>query len=279
MAEDAVQYPVFIVGSARSGTSVVAAVFHQALGIPGSREGHYFSQLAGIHRAVSRHYDSRREAQGKPGIVTLADIPFESVWGAILADFKRLHDARIGGARIWFDKTPDFHMVQSIPFVREIYPEARFLFLKRRGFENVVSRRKKFPHLSFERQCTLWSKAMSAWAATRQRLPLGTWLEIDQRDVALAPGEVADAIATILQLPEHDREVIRRYLRDNRPQYTGGDESRPLDFGSLDWSEGQKETFVAVCDEMMQLFGYTYDERYRALPGRQAPGGGSPGGS
>jgi len=272
MIEEDVQLPLFIVGSARSGTSIVAAAFLFGLDIPGFREGHFFSQLDDIHRAIARHYESRAAIRGRKGHVTLADIPRERIWEEILQDFKALHDEKMGGKILWYDKTPDFKMIRSIPFVREIYREARFVFMKRRGIENVVSRLKKFPNISFRKQCELWSLSMSSWAEVRTTLPQGAWIEIEQRDVALDPAGTASLLTAFLQLPAYQREVLADYFRDNRPQHLGGDETSTQSLDSVGWGDERRSTFRDACGEMMHLYGYSLDGNY-SLTERQKKGG------
>jgi len=40
----------------------------------------------------------------------------------------------------WVDKTPNLDIVRSADILYRIWPEAKFIYMKRRGIENVMSR-------------------------------------------------------------------------------------------------------------------------------------------
>lgn len=49
--------------------------------------------------------------------------------------------------KIWVDKTPDPRMIKCVPRLKRAWPNAKFIFVKRRGIENLESRIKKFPYV------------------------------------------------------------------------------------------------------------------------------------
>jgi len=42
------------------------------------------------------------------------------------------------GSGHWIDKTPSSEMIRLAPTLRELWPNSRFIFMKRRGIENII---------------------------------------------------------------------------------------------------------------------------------------------
>jgi hypothetical protein len=140
------------------------------------------------------------------------------------------------------------------------------VFLKRRGLENVVSRRKKFPGQSFEQACTDWAESMLAWPAVGGVLGRAA-VEIDQLVLARSPARIAALLGEFLSLSQSEAEAFVNSLRTPAPERTWL-EPPVLTSGDLDWDEPQWHTFRQLCDEAMARFGYSYDGEYRAGTGR-----------
>ena len=110
----------------------------------------------------------------------------------------------------WLDKTPTLEMVRASVLMRELWPNARFIFMKRRVIENLLSRRRKFPHGTTENHYSDWAAVMTAWLAVREKLG-GAALEIDHRQLVVDPQEVASLIAAFLgwrSPPRRDSRTI-----------------------------------------------------------------------
>jgi hypothetical protein len=250
-------FPVFIFGSPRSGTSVLAAAL-RAAGYVGFNEGHLLSLLPFLNRVIDAHfaeYDLHDADQ------LLSHVDKEKTKHSMASVLKTIQEATQPGGP-WFDKTPGPHMYSAAPYLRELWPGSKFIFAKRRGIENIVSRTKKFPSAPFAFHCRDWVSVMSGWRALRET---GLdHLEIDQFDIARQPIEVAERLGFFLNLPKSSIDAIARTMAQTRPQATSADSPEKVySLESTGWSEEQIAVFKSICAAEMEAFGYSYDESYR----------------
>ena len=166
----------------------------------------------------------------------------------------------------WFQKTPNHHMIQLAPHFLAMWPNAKFVFLKRRAPEFIESRRRKFPDSSFEENCRSWAGAMQNWAAVRGQLP-GHAMEIDQLALANSPKTVAINVAAFAGLNYMQARRFAEVLSAARPEQTGAAQSTVVDIDDLDWSAAERATFDALCAPLMDKFGYATNENYRVPEG------------
>ncbi len=256
------RYPVFIVGSPRSGTSILVDVMLNA-GYVGYREGNFLPLIANVNLAIDRHL----KLFGNPGDPVLAaKVDRDRFKDNILQVFKKTVDD-LNPVAPWFDKSGNPEMIDIIPAIRSLWPDSIFIFARRRGIENVVSRLKKFPGHAFEYHCHDWAKNMSAWRNMRWRLPSSTYIEVDQQDMIQFPAETAIVIADFLKLSADKVPALSSTMQRNRPQETGaGSAARVYSLASAGWSNHQQEVFLKNCATEMTAFGYTLDESYRGAP-------------
>jgi hypothetical protein len=253
------QYPVFIVGSPRSGTSILVDVMLSAA-YRGYREGNFLPLIISVNLAIDRHL----KVFGNPGDPVLAaKIDRDRFKDDILQVFKKTVDD-LNPVAPWFDKSGNPEMIDAIPAIRSLWPNSVFIFARRRGIENVVSRLKKFPGHGFEYHCHDWAKNMAAWRNMRWRLPSSAYIEVDQQDMIQFPAETATAMADFLKLSEDKSSALSNTMQRNRPQETGaGSAARVYSLASVGWSDKQQEIFLKNCANEMTAFGYTLDESYR----------------
>ncbi|MBG9388186.1 sulfotransferase family protein [Caenimonas aquaedulcis] len=253
------QFPVFIVGSPRSGTSALVDVLLSA-DYSGYREGMFFSVLHGLDEVVSRHFAAF--ARGASDKVLISAINEDQFKSELFAVVKKLGDAA-NASGPWFDKTGNPEMIWAIPIIRTLWPESLFIFAKRRGIENVVSRIKKFPGHDFQYHCRDWAANMSAWRETRKSLRPDTFLEVDQQDMIQRPELIAGQLAALLKVSSPERMI--QTLRSNRPQQTDATSAeRIMSVDTLGWTQQQLLTFGRYCGPEMEAYGYSYDESYRS---------------
>src|SRR6185503_15022510 len=100
----------------------------------------------------------------------------------------------------------------------EILPNAKFIFCKRRGIENILSRQTKFAG-DFEAHCQGWAFTMQAWLETAPQLG-NSAIMVDQREMAVQPESAAGRIAEFLDLSAEQRDGVVRVLRDRRLEQT-----------------------------------------------------------
>jgi hypothetical protein len=184
-SEDEAQRPVFVLGAARSGTSAIAQALVATTRYVGHEEGHLLDLTSAMVQLVAHHYQDRAEEWRDRQNTMIAAVSAEFFEAGIRHIFVELART-LFPAGWWLDKTPRPAMIIAAPILRRIWPEARFIFMKRRGIENIISRMTKFPALSFEDHCRDWRAAMESWVAIRDALA-GAAIEIDQLAMATRP--------------------------------------------------------------------------------------------
>ena len=248
---------MFIVGAARSGTTAILFGLIQATRYAGFYEGHAFDLASRLVSAVEAHITAKKELPIRS--YHLGHLGKQAIHSRIV-ELMRQFSAGFT-VRYWADKTPTSDMVRSVPVLAEAFPLARFVFMKRRGIENVSSRLRKFPTSSFEFDCREWVASMAAWRAVRDQVT-GRFVEIDQCDLSRKPEQVADRIGVLLSLSAEEIERLGKQFRDRRPEATGSDSGVVSNITGVGWTNEMIDLFRKICDAEMQAYGYTYDERY-----------------
>jgi hypothetical protein len=259
----ATQKPVFILGAARSGTSALAQALLKSEHFDGFEEGHLFELAARLVATTRGYYTANGEETLATRHTLIGRIPLRFLDEGIKDLFRAA--ARIAFASAnWLDKTPTPGMILAAPLLLEIWPSAKFIFLKRRALENISSRMRKFPTLDFTQHCEDWSRTMNAWLAVRDRLTHAS-LEIEQLSMARSPAIVGQEISRFLQLaPDASRRFVEA-LSVDQPERTAADFGSIVTLDRIGWSEPQVASFAALCGEPMAAFGYTTDSRYHLV--------------
>ena len=254
--------PVFIVGSPRSGTSALVDVLRHG-GYNGFLEGNFLSLLQGVDQLIEQHYkwypsDNKR--------VLLSNVDKNDLKRQLFERFQTIVNS-LNPQAPWFDKTGNPEMTMAIPIVRELWPSAAFIFAKRRGIENVISRLTKFPGHSFDYHCANWAKNMSVWRTIRGQIPADSFFEMEQRKVVRHPKAAARELGVFLGMSEAAMTAVANVMDTHRPQETTkGSAIRTVSLEGAGWSEEQIDIFLKHCETEMKEFGYTLDERYSVNP-------------
>ena len=146
-------------------------------------------------------------------------------------------------------------MVAVAPLLASVWPRARFIFLRRRGAENIVSRLSRFPGTSFRAHCRDGAEAMQGWRAVRETLGSAA-LEFDQLELAEAPVRSAERVAALFDLPADATTRLSHALANERPERTAARFPARLDVGEAGWSQAQIDYFNRTCAPMMAAYGY-----------------------
>lgn len=251
---------MFIIGSVRSGTSALVEVLWN-IGYEGFGEGHFLSLMHYIEGLADQHYD--KFAGNDPGVL-LGHIDRCDLKRRLFETFRTVMN-NLNPKDPWFDKTPDPGMILASPMLRELWPGSVFVFAKRRGIENVISRTKKFPGESFESHCAGWAGSMAEWRTVRQQLPPGCFIEVEQRDMIQQPERTARSLCAFLQVDESAVPAACEAMITQRPEEgAAGSASKTSSLAESGWAIEQMETFVKYCGTEMKEFGYTMDENYSA---------------
>jgi len=126
----AVSKPIFILGSGRSGTTILGVVLSM------HREVGFLNEPKALWHVIEPHEDvvgnyTRARARYRFGA--------EDATPSMIAAARRMYGAYLllAGARRVVDKYPE--LVFRVAFVRKLFPDAKFLLLARNGWDTVVS--------------------------------------------------------------------------------------------------------------------------------------------
>jgi Sulfotransferase family len=259
---ESMRHPVFIVGSPRSGTSALVDAMRSS-GYQGFSEGNFLSLLHGVNKLIDKHYgwfpsDDKDVLLSNTDKHEVKSKLFETL-GTIVESLNP-HEP-------WFDKTGNPEMMLAIPILRQLWPGAVFVFTKRRGIENVLSRVVKFPEYPFEYHCANWAQNMSSWRVIREEIAPECFLEVEQRRMVRHPDDVARELCTFLGVSETIWPAVAKTMATHRPQETTkGSASRTSSLPATGWTQGQIATFLKHCETEMNAYGYTLDEQYSMIP-------------
>jgi hypothetical protein len=271
-ATDSLDGPVFVVGSPRSGTTILGNTIRYSLGLTGFDEAQFLPLLTHLSNAAKRfyeipHYTQMRQTKG----TVIAQVPVTVIESGLAQMFRELYAALHGNAE-FVDKTPGPGMLRAIPGLLLAWPNARFVFATRRAIENLISRQRKFGFSAenFKLHCNDWAEAMNLWLKHRGAIPESQRIEIDQMDIVRDHQAVAETLAVFCGVPGRARDFAD-YIANNTPQKTTSDDWKVLDLAETNWDQDSVGIFHEICGPMMSAWGYTTDASYRKV----GPAGGA----
>ena len=255
--------PIFILGSARSGTSIVTDAVNHSLGnfITDSSIGYhgegFFVQILDQLKTLVDDFYEYNSFQLESNTL-LANIPKSILYNNLSAVIKDLVEKHFLGRR-WIDKTPTPSAIKNAPLIASLWPDAKFIYMKRRGLENLSSRLRKFNGIDFFAHCEDWVASFTEWSRVKGILGVDSYIEIDQQEIISNPELVANRLATFLVV---DPSILKNDFINLRPQKTDSSNYKSLVFNNMSWSKEQKECFLNLCDACMRENGYSYDDSY-----------------
>ncbi|AMJ99758.1 hypothetical protein AVL55_17315 [Alteromonas macleodii] len=253
-----------VIGSPRSGTTVVGNMVQQAFRKKAHGEAHIaelFSQLVN----QSEEYLEKGLAANNKGTLVW-EVPSIFLKAQLVKQLRETYSTYYGN-EIIVDKTPGLPMLRALPLVMLAFPNAKVVYCQRRGIENISSRLRKFPKAKFEAHCKQWAQTVQVWQRLKKQLSNQTlrddwWIEVEQYELATSPQKVTKELGRFLNVNERAITRMFEYQEKKSPQITGG---KPSDVSSLDtvgWTKEQQKYFTEVCGEAMRLQGYSFDEQY-----------------
>jgi hypothetical protein len=247
-------YPqVFILGAPGSGTTAMQHVFTQALGYAGPWEGQYFTVLKRINSMFAEQKVIPAGGESHKRSTIFQSIDRQRLLTGITELFLAETEALFPNTK-WCDKTPGGTMVSFVPALAVLFPQALFVFMRRRGIENVLSQMKRFQG-NFKGVCTAWAGTMTEWLKVRDCV-LDRCLEFDQLELARAPHQVALRLQQFLQLEECCMQLLEKVLTTQFPQRTSADPGRQYSLSQTHWTQKQKNIFEELCGPVMKSYGY-----------------------
>lgn len=259
---DTEAHPVFVLGPARSGTSALALALLGSGHYEGHGEGHLLPLAHHLLLAVDAYYAGHETVGGSD--TRLRSTHISAFQRMVRRGFIQVSRAAYPSGR-WIDKTPTAQMVRAAPLMQALWPNARFIFLKRRVIENVSSRRRKFPHETLENHYRDWVDVLTAWTGVRGQLGAAA-MEVEQFELARHAAATADAIAAFLDLPTPAADRFRAVLAAGNPEQTSAALGEMETLGGLDLSPAQEAELRAACGPVMAAYGYGFGEDYYNVP-------------
>lgn len=239
---------VFILGPARSGTSITYFCMRRVFHLRGRGESHvmpaFEAMLAAFH-----DYKAKKRSTG--------NIAFRAIDGARLEshihDFVRNFYAELYPSGAFVDKTPGAHAIRGIPLIRAVFPEAKIVITKRGGIETVNSFRKKFS-MSIASASKIWTSCMEAilWAQENvENVHI-----IEQFDMTNASEAVAANLCAYLGHTEKTAEVVQFFRETERQKTSDHDSSKPMTLADVPWSLQEQRVFLRLSGDMMRRMAY-----------------------
>jgi sulfotransferase family protein len=240
---------VFILGPARSGTSITYYAMREIFGLSGDGESHVmpiFQRILHDFRTYQRNF-----AENDSNVTAASLYPID--FRHHIVQYIRTFYARKYPEAQWVDKTPGDEAILGAPLIQETFPSAKVICTRRTGIEVVQSFRAKFSS-QFAEACQAWALSMNALLKSRESCP--HLLEVDQFDMTNAPEEVARAMTDYLGAPERWRAMAEFFRHQRTDRLSSHDWSQRLTLRNTDWSDEERTLFVAACGELMQKFDY-----------------------
>jgi Sulfotransferase family len=200
--------PIFVIGSPRSGTTLLRLILDSHARISCGEETHFLRDLEAV---VGRDWDlvATYGLAREWWIEHLRGL-YESFQAEVLA--------RNGKAR-WAEKDPTYTL--HLPFIEELFPGAVYVHLLRDGHDVVASFRDRWGYTSAARAArTEWARYVTAARALGARLPTERFLELRYEELVADPetqarrlfaflGEAWDP--AVLEFDPRDHRATERY--------------------------------------------------------------------
>ena len=278
----------FFVGAARSGTTLVRAMFdsHPELSIPGEsgfitrlgrraprryeRNGTFATEIfwsdLASHRGFQRWEVDQAELRARlqqPGVQSFADA------------IRRIYEWYAGSHHKsrYADKTPNY--VSDIPFLARLFPEAKFIHIVRDGRDVALS------HLSIskwgpgtvEDAASEWRRRVEAGRRAGERLGPGRYLEVRYEDLVRDPESALKPVCDFIGL-DFDAEMlwyfekVESILGADYPLAHHQSVALPPTSNLRDWRSqmprGQVARFEALAGSTLREMGY--ETRFSRIP-------------
>jgi hypothetical protein len=263
------QHPVFVLGPDALGANLLVQGLLQLGRFEGSREGYLLDLLAHLSVALNRFYDEKGDEVAPGRDTSIALVPWNFSQKALDAIFIRVVTG-LYRSRYWVDRTPNSDMIHLAPRFLRIWPNSRFIFIKRRFLEHAAARANLFPDDDFSHACRTWNRQMAAWLVVREQLH-GSAIELDESYLCDRPDQAAQSITDLLNLTETESARLTRFFSSNRIQSQPAKQRDELDIGGLGWRDEQVQDFEQLCAQSMNAYGYSTDSHYY-LHGHEANG-------
>ncbi len=247
------RFPIFIVGSPRSGTSMLhwALCEHEALW--GSEESELFVPFT---RHLDAVYNKARQFKGRNWLEA-QQVDKDTFYAFMGVGIDALYASRAGN-RHWVEQTPS--NTWALPEIYRLLPTARFLFIHRDGRQVVES------------MTSMWRwpfiKAVKTWRDANLRAlqfeqdHSGAILRISFESLVLDPEQELQRVWQLLGLKEcreSTRFILDKDPINTSPQYAAQNRLEKLEPRYGQWSWYKRLLFGKIAGRQMKALGYGSD--------------------
>jgi hypothetical protein len=181
--------PVFVIGSPRSGTTLLRLILDAHPRVSCGEETHFLRELEAI---VGRHWE------------LVASYGLERAWWlARIRDLYLAFQAEVlaaSGKARWAEKDPTYTL--HLGFIEELFPDALYVHLLRDGHDVVASFRDRWGYRSAARAArTEWARYVHAATALGRRLDASRFLEVRYERLVTDPEDEARRLFDFLGEP------------------------------------------------------------------------------
>jgi hypothetical protein len=274
---------VFIVGCARSGTTLLRRMLDAHPDIAITRETHWIAKRFERQEGVSpdglvtpellprllayEKFTRMRIDQDELEGLMAGDEPVS--YSSFVAGVFDLY-GKVQGKSLVGDKTPAY--VRSLPTLHDLWPKARFVHLIRDGRDVALSAVNWSRAFKLANRFSTWAKdpttTAAVWWEWLVRLgreggkPLGAELyhEVRYEELVSGPEETCERLCDFLALP-YDDAMLRFHERLPDPHFYAKQKRwRPITAGLRDWREQMSsenlERFEAAAGDLLDELGY-----------------------
>ncbi len=230
---------VFILGPARSGTSVMFLALQKVMGLSGLGESHV-PQI--FQRMVFQFYEYVNKFSGDVGVLAHR-LPVPEFRTHMIRFLRQFYYDQFAGSP-FVDKTPGLEALVGAPFLKEAFPAAKIIVMERNGVETIESYRRKFG-ATFEEASKEWADCARETAALKLTMPEALFL--DQNVMRCEPDVVATKIMGHLGTPGLTLS-LSDFLSNNRVDVLLPREkwTSPLTIDNVAWTEEEKAIYRSI---------------------------------
>lgn len=197
--------------------------------------------------------------------VALATPKNQAVLREAIAD--SVHDIyrRIGGEtgdRNWIDKTPDLMQTQAIPFLMELFPQARVILIHRHPEEVYVSTKENWLIKSADEK----RRILERWTAVQRfyraqiapNVPEPRRFVIRQENLIKRRSETIGNLLAFLNVDNADQIAprLRRFLENNQVNRTAGFEGQSYELKARS-TKKERTLIKEICGQEMAYWNYS----------------------